>query len=648
MPSPDPSYTSSGPSVGKALPTGLGHAVLLDVEAPTRRGGTQLLKKLNQSALRWLLLLMLMGILGWYGWLRVWKLHTHATTIDDIGVANNYLLAEHTHSIDSLRTRLYTPGKSHHYDSYTFGAMRLMDRIGVLEPGHLIFNYLFKAVANSRYGNYAPMQFLAGAWLVTSNETYNELKFWGRLPSAIASILLLALVPLVARRLSRNHFSTVPLLAMVLIACSWQQYFIARQMYPIAIGGLALLILIWRITYVCTYRVQHPNAWVEGLLLTGLCLCNYQLFYFIPGYLVVLLFYANNTAPTSWRIRHALKSTIYFTLFITPFLLSFDLSTEASNHWNAGRWGEYHFSLPDGIGWVDGAKYMFRFWVLNTHQVVAASLGFMPWSTLMQVLGLVWLGLAGLGLYYYATTNHAITHGFTLFVMLSILTWILMIATGVTNLSPTRQTSIMAPVMALLAANGFCISVRRLNIWLGFAHRQDALTLAVVTLASLGIISSHTLYFRYMRYEWSDPYIGARQVVNNLVRTYPTRLLIQCQWTLNGSLLWAPDRPINVLTFNRISDFKNQHQQHDIHKSPVMMPDERYCFVLSTTKPSPAWRKALTVWLRQQNLITEDFSPIILAQHQIMRNQYAEYVPISSLNPVGSSVLLVQLKPTKP
>jgi hypothetical protein len=335
--------------------------------------------------------------------------------------------------------------------------------------------------------------------------------------------------------------------------------------------------------------------------------------------------------------------------------LAFSLTAETENHWNAGQFGEYHFELPETRDWLALLTYTIRFWTNNSIMVFGGCLGFLPWSKAMFWFGLVLILLSGLGLAFYFRSKHAITQGFVLFIIISAMTWILMVGLGITNFSPSRQTSVLAPIIAILAANGFCISVRKFFVLVGLFPYKDPLTFTVVGIIATLIISGHLLYYRYMRYEWSDTFIGTRQAVNTLVNSYPSPLLLNCKWTLNGSLLWQPIQPFHVLTFNRADDFKTfsltdlpngkdslnkiARQRHFSDSGP------KYCYVLASVPLNLAWRKAMIGWFQEQLLSPTYYTPTIVAKHEVLHQQYTEYVPISSLNPVGSYVWVVQLKP---
>lgn len=609
----------------------------LVLSASENRNKKSMFGRVNVSALRLILLTLVYCCFAWYGLLRVWKVHNHATTLDDIGVINNYLLAQESHNIDSLRARIYNPAKEL-YHSSGYRSMRFLDQIGLLEPGQLLSDYLFKTAANPRYSGYAPAQYLLGAWLITGNETYSELKFWGRIPSVIASVLVLGLIPLVARRLNRNHFNAVPLLAMVLLACSWQQFQIARQMYPAAIGCLGCLLLILRLTYITKFKHYPPTPITEGLMIIVLVLFNYKMLILIPGYLTALLLYANANAPTSWRVSLAIRTTLIVVAVLGTYALFVNIHPNETYHWNAGRWGEYHYQWPDHGTFLSKLGYTFSFLFKNGVVCAGSMLGFVPWGAPMYIFGILSIVMAGIGLWGFSKQRHVITHAFTVFILVTAFTWFLMVLTGLENLSPTRSTSLFAPIMALLVSNGFGVCFFVLADKTGIGKYNETFKLVSILAVSIPIVLVNGIYYRYMRYEWSDPFVKTRDAIGHLQKQYPSPILLQCNWTANGKFLWYPESPFKVYTMDQHHDYSTAKTVKQLVNKPA------YIYVMSSSPITDLWRYDLKLWLQESKMISPDYEPAVVASHEIKHNERTEYYPISSASYVGAYLLVVALK----
>lgn len=609
----------------------------LVLTASESKGHKSMFRRYNVSTLRLILLGLIYCCFVWYGLLRVWKVHNHATTLDDIGVVNNYLLAQDSHNIDSLRARIYNPAKAL-YQSPGYKGMRFLDQIGLLEPGQIVSDYLFKTAANPRYSGYAPAQYLFGAWLITGNENYSELKFWGRIPSVIASALVLGLIPLVARRLNRNHFNAVPLLAMVLLACSWQQFQIARQMYPAAIGCLGCVLLILRLTFITKFKHFPPTPFTEALMIIALVLFNYKVLILIPGYLTALLLYANANAPTSWRVSLTIRTTIIVVAVLGTYAMFVNIHPNETYHWNAGRWGEYHYQWPDQGSFLSKIGYTLSFLFNNGVACAGSMLGFVPWGAPMYIFGIVSILMASLGLWGFSKQRHVITHAFSVFVMVTALTWFLLVLTGLENLSPTRSTSLFAPIMALLVSNGFGVLFFVIADKTGIGRYNENFKLASILMVSVPIVFANGIYYRYMRYEWSDPFVKSRDAIGHLQKTYPSKVLIQCNWTSNGKFLWFPENPYQVYTIDQHHDYSTAKEA----KSNIA--PSSFVYVISSQPISDLWRYDLKLWLYEAGMIGAGYEPAVVASHEIRHNERTEYYPISSAAHVGSYLIVVALK----
>jgi hypothetical protein len=136
----------------------------------------------------------------------------------------------------------------------------------------------------------APFEYLFTYFLISPNQGYRELLFWGRLPSCVAGILAIVALILFYRRYSKGRIWEA-FLPTALLACSWENIAYAKQMFSYAIGVLAAAL-----SFVLFVNNLKDKLILKSLILTSLglavlCSMQYQMFLFIPAFFLALFAY---------------------------------------------------------------------------------------------------------------------------------------------------------------------------------------------------------------------------------------------------------------------------------------------------------------------------------------------------------------------
>lgn len=604
---------------------------------------------------KWFYLFALFAVLVWFGWLRLWKLQTHATTPEDLSVAAHYLAAERAYQYDSLHqryaqqatTQKNLTGGQHH------NLLQLLDSWGLLKPGHTGVSYAYKALANTLYGGAAPALHIIGAALVTQSQSYGEVKFFGRLPAAICSILALAAIPIVARRLTRNHFSWVPLIAMLMMATSWQQFWLARQMGTHTAGMLAILIMVARLAWVCRFNFKHSPAWHDALLITILVLFHYQVVYYVPAYIVAVLLYGNSTAPTSWRVRNAMLTSFWLLLFLVPLAFILKINPEPAMPWYQAE-GDYIFHwLPKASLWQQ-AQHFLLFWLWAAHDLVTSHLGFLPPDMGMKEYGWVLIPVIFYGIWKHHNTEHSINKAVVWYAIVATVTWVVLGTVWHISVRPGTQTALWAPLLMLFAAQGM-VSIVIDAVTAGIAlvsktaHPNWRYGISAWFIGTLvvGAVSGYMLYFRYIRHEWSDVFGLGKASMMQLQRSYPSSLLISTDWTLNAGMLWPNHTTeagqLEVIDLNTADDIKQ------VQLSAQWLEEHRpvhHCYVLGPASLNEDCRRKVELWLQAQGLTHEDHRPLILASRSFAKHEHAGYYPREAMPRLNCRLWLVALTPS--
>jgi len=168
---------------------------------------------------------------------RLTGLGTYQTHVDDVGVARTLLYPQMSYDpINKTINDINNP----QYNSRVYA----MGRIAL---GYLHYennNYLIKIIIIPLCGTYAPLQFMSTALLISTAQTYRQILFWGRLPSAILGVLTLFLIILFYRKFPRPQKYYYMLASVALFAFSLESISYAKQMEHYGSGPFAIMMLL--------------------------------------------------------------------------------------------------------------------------------------------------------------------------------------------------------------------------------------------------------------------------------------------------------------------------------------------------------------------------------------------------------------------
>ena len=432
---------------------------------------------------------------------RAVMLSTHFTDVDDIGVAASIFEARRNIAdVSDLRAIINNP-KLRQIDTFKFKALRWADSLGILAPAFRVLTLFRDVFAVPLRWSYAPGQYLLTPWLLHDEASYRSTLAAGRAPSALFSILAIALIGFSAWKLeSQDNFVTTFALATSALSLEFIGFSVHMSNYAAGVFASSALcyIVIGRLFDGPPVRTGAKL----GLLLFVLILLSYQVLILIPAALATIALSAamrSGTLPqlarwpdfirAVWQtkaVRAIFIAGIIFAILLLPTFM-FLMSSIQRITWNSGLHDEFVFNWPPQSTIVDALIYLLHFTSWNFLQVFAAVLSPVPeYSPAYWPIAFVFLVLLIAGLVS-QLRNPAGTRPFTfgIFVLLAVFTYIVMAWLKLLAMSPTRHALVFLPLFAITVGTGAAMLMesitRNRTIRTGLA--ATALVIALLTSA---------------------------------------------------------------------------------------------------------------------------------------------------------------------
>lgn len=307
--------------------------------------------------------------------------------------------------------------------------------------------------------SYAPLQFLLTFFLIHPGQSYRGVLFWGRLPSAAASVLGLFAILLFYRLRNKKWVSTDALLGAVLYACSWESIIHAKQMhnYSLGLACMAGLLCLY------VYLIPEGRIRLRSMMAAAACFglaanAHYQVLLFLPIFFLILFILHAKRQGIVPALKIFIPAGILFMLLTVPtvyyFLLKLRRDTGLTN-WNMGLHNEFVFSPPSGAGPVPVLLYAASFLLHNFFVCFDATLAFLPEDNALFQPFLYFFSFAFLtGLVSFLTDSGAVKRWTGYLFAATIAVWFTFVAAGKLRLSPTRHVLLFLPMMIACIVEG--------------------------------------------------------------------------------------------------------------------------------------------------------------------------------------------------
>ncbi len=431
-------------------------------------------------------------------------LDTHFTHIDDLGVARTFIFNSTVAKGRGMQLK------------------NLFDKITII-PHEF---------------TYAPLQFFITYFLVSPEQSYRQILFWGRFPSCLFGILGLLSLVIFFRKYDRFKTPAV-FIALALLAFSHENIIYAKQMESYSIGVFAA---VWVLILLIS-GMRRGNFSLKKLLtaFAGMALLSYmqyQVIFLTPAFALALLAYHLLTDRIHWReiILNLLIGGALYGLLIFPEYHSF-IHFHASFkppglNWNAGPSQEFSLQFLPGTPLFTRIAGFVLLFARNLPVVFGSMISFVPEDSLLFhpvtvfFLALFILGIAGL-----FKTRRLSKKMLGLFFLAVAAIWMALVVTKKLAFSPTRHSLILLPFFAVVAAEGWNSLLgilkpfSRVRSWARFAH---------IPLIGFILIMFGVSFPRFLS-ERKDPF--DEKEIEQKLSEFNVDTVIATGWTWNLSLM---------------------------------------------------------------------------------------------------------------
>jgi len=277
---------------------------------------------------------------------------TQFSHVDDIGVAVSILQTKsHPPTIaDLLGEARAKQGQGH--VSPRLNLLFALERWGQLDRLYAVGVQALPYVIVPLTWTYAPLQFVATAALITPGENYQLVKFLGRLPSVLLSVLSLILIAMTAPQLTRAGAGGLALWMVSTAAFSGEHTTLAALMHyyaAAAVASTAILYLTARDARL--FDTSWPYILKRSAVLIVLCYLSYQTILLLPGYFLALAIGMLKARPLSRLVGTVWRGSIFVMIVAIGYLPAyvFRVSTITTIHYNAGPNNEFAFAPGGGL-----------------------------------------------------------------------------------------------------------------------------------------------------------------------------------------------------------------------------------------------------------------------------------------------------------
>lgn len=407
-------------------------------------------------------------LIGLGVWLRFADLGGHFTHIDDVGVLRSLMDAKHSGSTDPFVV--------------------------------------------SRFWTYAPFQFLFTPFFISFDQSYRELLFWLRFPSAFFGSLGLFILVFFYFFYDKLRSSRV-VLSLTLLACSLESVVFAKQAHNYALGVTAVLMLLTLFVFnVKQRRLTWLISVVNGLMLGLFTFMHYGLLFFTPSFYLILFIKGIKRVENKWVfiLKFFISGFVYIGAVIPMWLSFIKPYVERTGHVGLSWWnkagGQFVFQIPQEASFWEQCHYTAVFYGKNFFYIFQANIGFFPedhvlFNWLTGALFLFFL----FGCVSYFRTRSLIKRSLGQFFLVLMIVWIGLVVAQRLTFSPTRHSLNLLPFIIITITEGVVFLFGLMKNFLKCSFRLQIRAFSVY-LISIVIISFSMFYASKFFEERRDPF----------------------------------------------------------------------------------------------------------------------------------------------
>tara|TARA_B100000989_G_scaffold137017_1_gene101753 strand:- start:5564 stop:7225 length:1662 start_codon:yes stop_codon:yes gene_type:complete len=311
------------------------------------------------------------------------------------------------------------------------------------------------AMSIALISTFAPLQFLLTGVLILFSNSYESFLILSRLPSLIFSFLCLLMILKIANNFEDKVYSNIfKVTGFFFLTTSWMFLVYSSQGENFILGVLSILIIIHMMLKINLSQFSIWRSCLVGIFLSVLCLAQYQIFFFLPAFYIAILLSSKNgnILVIAIKLLPALLINLLSVILIYFIFLKERLAMNPGVHWNAGPNGEFLYQ-PNANNILESISYTSEFFFINSFKVLFGILGFtseLNGFSVFYVALVLLISVIG----FFDLVRQKNFRKLSIFVLVSILTWIFLIVIQKLTFSPTRHSLALLPVVLILVSSG--------------------------------------------------------------------------------------------------------------------------------------------------------------------------------------------------
>ena len=328
-----------------------------------------------------------------------------------------------------------------------------------------ISNVLFN-LTPSKHSTLAPLQYLLFGWMLDVEQSYNDLKFYSRIPSAIFSILTIFITYLLCKRIFKKetYFLFLPSLLLVF---SYPIIFVSQRSYnySAAIFGITLLFYLFlRETvssnnsklFINKSKIGIKKNFYFSLILALTSYLTYISIVLMPVFFIFKFikdFVKEQKLLTTSNYNLVICGLMY-SIIILPllyYLFALEINTRGMSASTGGNNWEYSITGNEN-------NYI-KFFLFNLYLIIVKNLSFFLDDFIgANIMQAFIFSITLIGMLFVLNKNTQNNYKVLLYLFfLIIVYWLLLVSLNITALGPTRHLLIFTPVIAIMFTYGLKI-----------------------------------------------------------------------------------------------------------------------------------------------------------------------------------------------
>ena len=328
-----------------------------------------------------------------------------------------------------------------------------------------VSNILFNLVP-SKHSTYAPLQFLMFGWMIDEEKSYNDLKFYSRLPSVFFSLLAIFMTYLLSKKVFKNEIYFV-FLPSLLMTCSYPIIYISQRSYNYSAAVFSITLLFYLFLrevvnsnnlklFINEKNIKIKKNFYFSIILAFTSYLTYLSIVLMP--IFFLFKFANNFLKDKKFLTisnyNLVICGLMYSIIILPLLYYMFIQGIHTRGMSSSTGGvNFEYSIT-----THQDNYL-KFFLYTTYLIIVKNLSFFldDFAGANIVQGFIFF-ITSIGTFFifHKSTQNNYKILLCLF-FICILYWFLLVLLNITSLGPTKHLLILTPIFAIIFTYGLKI-----------------------------------------------------------------------------------------------------------------------------------------------------------------------------------------------